>query len=76
MMREALPQRRRCETISFRVGRYVGDYAVWVDDPPEIDDGFFMPLDVHDLLEIYVINTDISKLRDEAVRGVKASPTP
>ena len=51
------------ETILFRVGRYVGDYTVWVDDPPEIEDGFFMPLDVHDLLRVYVMNTDISKLR-------------
>lgn len=51
------------EKILFRVGRYVGDYAVHTDNPPELKDGFFMPPDLHDLLEFAVMKTDIPKLR-------------
>ena len=51
------------EEILFRVGRYVGDYAVHIDSPPELKDGFFMPPDLHNLLEFAVIKTNISKLR-------------
>ncbi len=51
------------EEILFRVGRYVGDYSVHIDDPPELEDGFFIPPNLHDLLELALIKTDINKLR-------------
>jgi hypothetical protein len=51
------------EEILFRVGRYVGNYAVHIDNPPELEDGFFMPPDLHDLLEFALMKTDITKLR-------------
>ena len=51
------------ETIVFRVGKYIGDYAVHMDNPPELEDGFFLPPDLSDLLAIYASGTDISRLR-------------
>jgi len=39
------------EVISFRVGHYVGDYRIWIYDPPKLGDGYFMPPTVSDLLE-------------------------
>lgn len=50
------------ETIFFRVGRYVGAYEVHVGDPPELADGFFMPPQMTDRLELAVSKT-IPKLR-------------
>jgi hypothetical protein len=50
------------ETIFFRVGRYVGAYSVHVDDPPELADGFFMPPELIDRLEV-AVNETIPKLR-------------
>lgn len=51
------------ETILFRVGKYVGDYTVEVHHPPKIADGFFIPLELHELLVTYLMETDIAKLR-------------
>jgi hypothetical protein len=50
------------EVIFFRIGQYVGNYQVHVHDPPELSDGYFMPPELHDLLESAVSKT-ISKLR-------------
>jgi len=51
------------EEVCFRVGQYVGDYSVWVDGPPKLGDGYFIPPDWHDLLEFAAMMTDIPKLR-------------
>jgi hypothetical protein len=50
------------EVIFFRVGRYVGNYRITMDDPPELEDGYFMPPELHDLLE-FAVNKTIPKLR-------------
>ena len=50
------------EKISFRVGRYVVDYSVHMDDPPELKDGYFMPPDLSDVLR-NAVKTTIPKLR-------------
>lgn len=52
------------ERILFRVGKYVGNYLANVDDPPGDDeDGFYMDIDVSNLLHAYVANTDVARLR-------------
>lgn len=50
------------EVIFFRVGRYVGRYTVHMHDPPELEDGYFMPPELHDLLYSAIKKT-IPKLR-------------
>ncbi|MBA7616381.1 hypothetical protein ES703_23677 [subsurface metagenome] len=52
------------EVIFFRVGNYVGNYKVWLEDPPELKDGYFMPPDLHDSL-IYAVQLTISRLRSQ-----------
>jgi len=42
------------EGILFRVGHFVGDYRVEMNDPPELKDGYFIPLDLHYLLQTAV----------------------
>ncbi len=51
------------EVIIFRVGRYVGDYKIHMNDPPKLDDGYFMPPYMHDYLEFAVMKTNIPKIR-------------
>lgn len=50
------------EVVFFRVGRYVGRYRVHVDDPPSLEDGHFIPPDLHELLKSAILQT-IPKLR-------------
>ena len=50
------------EVIMFRVGHYVGHYEVWLNAPPKLEDGYFLPPELHDLLEMAVKKT-IPKLR-------------
>jgi len=50
------------EVIFFRVGRYVGNYRLHMTDPPKIEDGYFLPLDLDYLLET-AIKTTIPRLR-------------
>jgi len=50
------------EVIFFRVGQYVGWYSVHMDAPPKLEDGYFMPPELHDLLESAVKQT-VPKLR-------------
>lgn len=45
------------EVIFFRVGQYVGRYSVYMDDPPKLKDGYFMPPGLHDLLKSAVMQT-------------------
>ena len=42
------------EKILFRMGHHVGDYEVWLDSPPQLEDGYYIPLPFHDLLETAV----------------------
>ena len=51
------------EGIYFRVGRYVGYYALWVDDPPKLEDGYFMPPTLSDLLWETAVQITIPRLR-------------
>ncbi len=51
------------EEIYFRVGRYVGYYALWVDNPPELGDGYFMPPTLSDLLWETAVQITIPRLR-------------
>ncbi len=38
------------ETIFFKIDNYVVNCEVWIDDPPELEDGYFIPPDLHDKL--------------------------
>jgi len=51
------------EGIYFRVGRYVGYYALWVDDPPKLEDRYFMPPTLSDLLWETAVQITIPRLR-------------
>jgi len=64
------------EKVSFRVGQYVGCYSVHLDDPPELSDGYFIPIELHSLLEV-AVKTTIPRLRaiaGEVGKGLE-SPT-
>jgi hypothetical protein len=52
------------EVIFFRVGKYVGNYKVWIEDPPQLKDGYFIPPDLHDSL-IFAVQSTIPKLRSQ-----------
>jgi len=45
------------EEILFRVGRFVGEYSFQMNDPPELEDGYFIPLELHYLLQTAVKTT-------------------
>ncbi len=51
------------ERILFRVGRYVGDYILWGEAPPELEDGYFMPPTLSDLLWETAVQITIPRLR-------------
>jgi len=51
------------EEIYFIVGRYVGNYELWVDNPPELEDGYFMPPTLSDLLWETAVQITIPRLR-------------
>lgn len=51
------------EEIYFRVGRYVGHYTLVVSDPPKLEDGYFMPPTLSDLLWDTAVQITIPRLR-------------
>jgi len=63
------------EGILFRVGHFVGDYRVQMNDPPELEDGYFIPLELHYLLET-AVKTTIPRLRSFVGKVCKEEPAP
>jgi hypothetical protein len=58
----AVKEVRGEEEVYFRIGQYVGCYSIHVDDPPELSDGYFIPIELHSLLEV-AVKTTITRLR-------------
>ena len=63
------------EEIFFRVGRYVGDYQLHMTPPPELEDGYFIPLDLHYLLQT-AVKTTIPRLRSHVGEVTKEGLEP
>ncbi len=52
------------ETIFIRINDYVVNCEVWIDDPPELDDGYIIPPDLHDRLifAVQIIKRNLESL--------------